>query len=188
MGLSDIMNKTKTISTKQKIIYALEELMNHRDLDEIYVSDIIRLANISRKTFYRHYQDKYDLVNSYFSEFYYSTFERITLGDKWEDALQAFLSICEDKSVVLIHAYSSKDANCLRKYDIEITEKTYRKYLELKDVDTCSEEMNFAIKIASSGGTDMVIEWLLSGMKKEKHDMVRLIKRTLPQDILNVLS
>jgi hypothetical protein len=44
--------------------------------------------------------------------------------------------------------------------------------------------MRFAIDIAARGGTDMVIEWLLNGMKMEKSKLVCLLKQTLPNDIL----
>ena len=49
------------------------------------------------------------------------------------------------------------------------------------DIDT--GEMRFAVEIASRGGTDMVIEWLIGGMKEEKTTLIALLKRTLPQDI-----
>ena len=49
-----------------KIIYALEKLLWERSVDEINISDIVREAGIARKTFYRHYQDRYDLVDRYF--------------------------------------------------------------------------------------------------------------------------
>lgn len=86
-------------SAKMKILQALEELLNHHNLDVIYVSDIIRLAAASRKTFYRHFQDKYNLVNFYFFAFYHDTFEQIVSGDEWEDALYRYLTICEEKAL-----------------------------------------------------------------------------------------
>ncbi|MCD8008221.1 MAG: TetR/AcrR family transcriptional regulator [Clostridiales bacterium] len=147
------------------------------------MSDIVRLSGVARKTFYRHFRDKYDLVNLYFLNFYAQSFDKIAEGEKWEDALCTYLTICEEKAAVLIHAYSSADANCLEKYDIELTEKTYRKYLLLKNADVDTKEMAFAIKIAAAGGTAMVIEWIRGGMKEDKAELVVLIKRTLPQDI-----
>lgn len=48
--------------------------------------------------------------------------------------------------------------------------------------------MHFAIDIASRGGTDMVIEWLLGGMKMEKQKLVSLLQQTLPKDILRYID
>lgn len=36
----------------------------------VTVNDIVELAMVNRATFYRHYQDKYDLVESYLDELY----------------------------------------------------------------------------------------------------------------------
>ncbi|MCC8060080.1 MAG: TetR/AcrR family transcriptional regulator [Clostridiales bacterium] len=177
----------KITPAKERIIQALEELLLRRDLDDIYVSDIVRASGISRKTFYRNFQDKYDLVNYYFYHFYLYSFDQITEGAEWEDALHTYLSICEKKAPILIHAYGSKDANCLKNYDVEMTEKTYQKYLLQKGVDITAGEMQFAIKIAASGGTAMIIDWMKTGMHEDKATLVALIKRTLPRDILKHL-
>ena len=180
--------EVKAAPAKERILRALEELLQCGQLDDIHVSDLIRLAGVSRKTFYRHFQDKYDLVNCYFRRFYQDTFEQVTAGAQWDEALYRYLMICGEKAEVLRHAYSSHDANCLRKYDIEMTEKTYRNYLTLKGADVGAREMDFAVRIASCGGTDMVIGWLMSGMREEKEVIVSLIKRTLPGDILKYLQ
>ncbi len=89
----------------------------------------------------------------------------------------------ECKSDILRHAYSSRDANCLHQYDIDLTRGTYEKYLLAKGADIETGEMRFAVEIASRGGTDMVIDWLIGGMKEEKTTLIALLKRTLPQDI-----
>jgi AcrR family transcriptional regulator len=41
---------------------ALIELAAERGFDAIAVGDIARRAGVNRATFYRHYQDKYDLA------------------------------------------------------------------------------------------------------------------------------
>ena len=46
----------------------------------------------------------------------------------------------------------------------------------------------FAVRIAATGGTNMIVEWLLGGMKMEKQELVRYIKHTLPIDILKFLQ
>lgn len=57
-----------------------------------------------------------------------------------------------------------------------------------KGTDIQSVEMRFAAEIAARGGTDMVIEWLRGGMKEDKRQLLRLIKRTLPGDPLQYLN
>ena len=52
----------KTTRTKVKIQRTLLELMEKKRFDNITVSDITDLAEINRSTFYRHYVDKYELL------------------------------------------------------------------------------------------------------------------------------
>lgn len=176
------------MNSKEIFAEALEKLLTKKNLDDIQVSEIVKGTTLSRKTFYRHYKDKYDLASWYFAQFYEASFGQITDGISWEDALLRYLHLYEEKSCILKNAYASSDINGLRSYDISITRKTYEKYLILKGADIESEVMQFAIDIASRGGTDMVIEWLIGGMKMDKHKLVLLLKRTLPNDILKYID
>ncbi|MDO5521573.1 MAG: TetR/AcrR family transcriptional regulator C-terminal domain-containing protein [bacterium] len=172
------------MDSKIQFVNALEELLYKKTLDEISVSELVNRTNISRRTFYRHFTDKYDLASWYFEQFYEATFGQIVKGATWEEALLKYLDIYEEKKMVLLHAYDSQDINGLRNYDIMLTVKTYETYLENKGVDIKDEKIRFAIDIASIGGTDMIIEWLKNGMKMKKEKLVELLKRTLPNDIL----
>ena len=176
------------MGSKEKFAESLENLLIKKDLDGIQVSEIVTGSSLSRKTFYRHFQDKYDLANWYFAQFFESSFGRITDGADWDDALLRYLDLYEEKASILKNAYASRDINGLRSYDIAVTRKTYEKYLSLKNVDINLPTMRFAIEIASRGGTEMIIEWLLSGMKMDKKQLVSLLQRTLPNDILNYIQ
>lgn len=55
----------RIIKSREKIKSALINLLNKYNFAEISVKNICQLAEISRGTFYLHYQDKYDLVSKY---------------------------------------------------------------------------------------------------------------------------
>ena len=48
--------------TKLWIADKMKELMKTKSLDKIRITEICRLAEIQRPTFYYHFKDKYDLV------------------------------------------------------------------------------------------------------------------------------
>ena len=64
----------KEEQTKKDLAQALLLLMEHASLEKITINDIVTKCGVSRQTFYRHFKDKYDLVNWYFEiqvrEFY----------------------------------------------------------------------------------------------------------------------
>lgn len=173
---------------KDKLVLAMEELLKKTKLDAITVSQIIDAASVCRKTFYRNFTDKYALADYYFKQFFDNSFGRIADGQDFDTALLQYLEFCEERAVILRNAYSSADVNGLRAYDIESTRRTYEKYLLERGADVNTPEMRFAVEIAARGGTDMVIEWLTDGMVMDKHQLLRLIKRTLPNDLLKYLD
>lgn len=48
--------------TKQVLAYAIKDLMSRQPLAKITVGDICQACGMNRKSFYYHFQDKYDLV------------------------------------------------------------------------------------------------------------------------------
>jgi len=54
--------------TEKVLQQALIELSIERGFDAITVGDIAKRATVNRATFYRHYQDKYELVEQIFQE------------------------------------------------------------------------------------------------------------------------
>ena len=48
--------------TKMWIADKMREIMKHKPIDKIRVTEICKAADIERPTFYYHFKDKYDLV------------------------------------------------------------------------------------------------------------------------------
>ena len=51
--------------TRNLIVEALIELTVQKGFASVTVEDIVKRAGINRATFYRHYQDKFDLLDQY---------------------------------------------------------------------------------------------------------------------------
>ena len=76
--------------TKKVLAYALKNLMETRPLNKITVGDICEACDMNRKSFYYHFQDKYDLVNWIFYTEFFDEFqvERTSSAD-------ALVRLCE---------------------------------------------------------------------------------------------
>ena len=53
---------------KYKLANAMKELLVHTPVDKITVKQIVDQCDVTRPTFYRHFKDKYDLINWYSSK------------------------------------------------------------------------------------------------------------------------
>jgi AcrR family transcriptional regulator len=56
----------RTQRTRESLIHALLALIEEKHYDQISVQDIVEHANVGRSTFYAHYENKDDLLNSGF--------------------------------------------------------------------------------------------------------------------------
>lgn len=64
--------------TRYVFAQAIKDLIKMTSLDKITVTDIVMRSGMTRQMFYRHFKDKYDLVNWYFENWYWNLFV------KWE--------------------------------------------------------------------------------------------------------
>lgn len=60
----------RIVRTRKMLRDAMITLAIQKGFANITINDIVGLAMVNRATFYRHYQDKYDLVESYLDELY----------------------------------------------------------------------------------------------------------------------
>jgi AcrR family transcriptional regulator len=60
----------RVVRTRKMLRDAMITLAIQKGFATVTVNDIVELAMVNRATFYRHYQDKYDLVESYLDELY----------------------------------------------------------------------------------------------------------------------
>src|SRR5512133_592627 len=66
--MAQTVNNLRVRRTQKLLREALVDLIEERGFEALTVGEITDRAMISRATFYRNYQDKYDLVEQIFSE------------------------------------------------------------------------------------------------------------------------
>lgn len=77
--------------TKEAIACGLKELLKTRTLSKISVKDIADCCNISRNTFYYHFQDKYELINWIF---YTDMLNNVNSFNDPKKLVESFVNVC----------------------------------------------------------------------------------------------
>lgn len=62
----------KSEEMKYRLAEAVKVCMKTTSVEKITVKEIVDACGTTRQTFYRHFQDKYDLVNWYFDRFFWN--------------------------------------------------------------------------------------------------------------------
>ena len=70
----------KQEKTKYKLAESVKECMKTAPVDKITVKNIVEGCGVTRQTFYRNFQDKYDLINWYFDKILIESFEHMGEG------------------------------------------------------------------------------------------------------------
>ncbi len=180
--------KTQTKATIKKIF---TKLLIDKGLNSLTVSDITRLANINRGTFYLHYLDKYDLLEKLENEII-SDLTEILLKDSenylnnpieiipYSSILNALYYVKEDFEFIMALAGSGGDPAFVEKFKAVLI-KLIESRVHLSD--NLSLSMNglpsdYANEILISSVTSIILLWIKKGGVESPDDIARIIGQT----------
>ena len=142
--------------TKLWIVDKMRELMKHKPIDKIRVTEICELAEIQRPTFYYHFKDKYDLVAWMFYSNAYET-DIISL----ESAAESMRKMKNDITFYR-RAYEDVSQNALWRYMLEYFVKRYSDLAKEKlGVDVLDPQIAYSVRFYCMGAVGMTQEWVL---------------------------
>lgn len=78
-------------NTKQALIGNMFILLKERRFSDFTIEELCKMSNISRRTFYRYYSDKYELLRDVYLEYFFNKIE----VDEGLDFWNIFERICE---------------------------------------------------------------------------------------------
>ena len=73
-----------SLTTKKALAEAIKTLMKEEPLEKISIGEICEKCGLNRKSFYYHFEDKYDLVNWIFDSEFLSVASSKNYTKKWE--------------------------------------------------------------------------------------------------------
>ena len=162
---------------------AIKSLIKKQPLDKITVTDIVSTAGKTRQTFYRHFQDKYDLVNWYFEKLVLKSFEEMNQGGTLQEALNLKFAFIEQEHAFFKEAFKSNDYNNLIHYDFCCIYDFYKEYIHQNTGKTLSSDIDFLLKMYCRGSVDMTVEWVLNDMPISKEDIVTYLIEAIPDKL-----
>lgn len=164
--------------TKKIIKDTLIRLLNEKDINKITVSEICKIADINRATFYRYYLDVFDLLDQVREEFVqkvinsYNNDELYTVSEFVKVNLEIFL---HDKELVKVLFNKKQDLyflndileiafnKCKSKWETDLT--------ELNDEDTM-----YAALFIFNGALGVINYWIQNDFDKDIDEMSRIIE------------
>lgn len=98
------------MSSRQRLITSMSQLLQTKEIDAITVQNIIETADVSRGTFYAHFDDKFDLMNAYFRDETQAHMANIH-NDAWTTMLTQGASFMQQNRSYFLTAFKSTGQN-----------------------------------------------------------------------------
>ena len=170
----------KQDKTKYKLAHSIKTLMTVKTLDKITVKDIVTHCDVTRQTFYRHFLDKYDLVNWCFERLVEQSFEQMGVSCSLQEGLNRKFHFIEEEVVFFSGAFQSNDYNSLMNYDYEYIYKFYEAIITAKLQHPLDEELAFLLRMYCRGSIYMTVEWLNNKNRPKPEEVTALLVEALP--------
>ncbi len=171
----------RTKYTKKIIKDTLIKLLSEKDIKKVTVSEICKIADVNRATFYRYYVDVYDLLDKIEDDFinelkqpYLDDPNRVcTVGAFSKEILAVFL---ENKELVKILFNTNNNIYFLN----EVLEVAYDmcKVKWINDVpDITEDEINYAAIYIFNGALGVVNFWVKNDFDKDIDEISQAIEQ-----------
>lgn len=165
--------------TKAQLRSALNQLLLEKSPEEITVTELTRLADVNRGTFYCHYKDVADMVEQTEKEIF-AEFARLMDAYSAKDLRQGLGPILEDvfsyiqRSFGPVPVYALKeDSAFLDRFKTLLREKVSREWNGLYSF-TGTEQREFYLSFLVGGVVGLIQLWLESGQKESPQEMAAL--------------
>ena len=167
--------------TKIWIADKMCQLMKHKPLDKIRVTEICKAAEIERPTFYYHFSDKYDLVAWMFCADAYGT--DIT------SVASSASGMNKMKQQILFYrrAYEDSSQNALWRYMLEYFVRRYTELAKEKlGTDTIDAQLAYSIRFYCMGAVGMTQEWVLGDNITSAETVVKMMFASMPENLRKI--
>lgn len=170
----------KIDKTRLKLAESMKELLKATPLDKMTVTDIVENCDVSRQSFYRLFQDKYDLVNWYFEVLADQSFKQMGKQCTLKEGLMRKFKFIDQEHAFFQQAFSSLDSNSLIHYDYTCIFTFYKQLIEEKNHCQLSEDLLFLLEMYCHGSVTMTVSWLHQGRKQSIEAIVDLLIAAMP--------
>jgi len=176
------MNRTNSKiaeQSKKKISKALLTIMEQYDFKEITITQISQEAQRSRKTFYRLFSSKEDVLTFFFENLYEECLMQIKARQvqHYWDVVQCYFDFCEERKSLLLllkrHNLLTLLFEGSYKYSFQVFE-----YIHTKEVaDNFSLSLPYMLAYSVGGMYSMLLKWVESDMSIPSSLLISELKK-----------
>ena len=172
--------------SRQKLMDALLTVMERYDYREITVTQLAQEAGLSRKTFYRLFSHKDEILSLLFEKLFGECFSRIKAMDlhHYWDVVQVYFDFWEERKdlLFLLQKNGLLPRVFERSYQYAIQVFTFVRSEEL--ADALSLPLPYLLAYSVGGMQSMLLKWVERGMEVPSSALIAALKTGLTSDLI----
>ena len=153
------------------------ELLQKKSLDKITVKDIIEETEVNRNTFYYHFQDIYDLLESAFEEEAVKFRSEADPKNNFYEEYIRTVNFLLDHSDAIIHIYNSKSRDVIKAYLESAASFFIGRFVEeAAEGSKLSENgKNYIIYFYTDAIIGITLRWIEGSMMDSKEVLIKTV-------------
>lgn len=160
--------------TKKALAGAMKELMAQEPFAKISVGDVCQACGMSRKSFYYHFRDKYDLVNWIFYTEFIESVQQKEFRDSWEFLSNMCRYFYRERDFYR-SALQIEGQNSFRDYFCEVIGPCLDTFT--RDLFSDRENHQFYVTFFSDAFLASILRWLLAPAPMEPERYLSQLRR-----------
>ena len=177
-------------TTKEILGESIQELAKHKSVDKITIKEIVENCSLSPATFYRHFQDKYQLIAWIYNYQMEDIFLDFCTGaENWAQTLHDVVIILDRDRDFYRNALHNTSG------ETSFFWATHTRAIELlisaitaQTGDTVDEELLFDAKFYLRGVSVTVADWFLKDSPASVEQLVSGLYRAMPESLKPYLT
>ena len=155
--------------TKKAIKDSFLKLLEEKPLKQITVRDIVENCGINRNTFYYHYQDIPQLLESIIREEAERLITEHPSFDSMEACMDAIIDFAMENKALVMHIYKSVNRDVFEKRLWWVCEGVMTRYVDslIRGRQISPQDREIIIAYVKAVGFGLVLGWLETGMTTE---------------------
>ncbi|MEH7415593.1 TetR/AcrR family transcriptional regulator [Neobacillus drentensis] len=183
-----IKGNRRTLYSKKVIIDAFLLLLKEKTLNKITVTDICKVANINRGTFYSYYNDPFDLMRSIEEEMIEKMMSAINIsGDEYlQNILNGIFNLILENidlcKIIFNEKNSSHVLTTILNYAYEKTiEETKKQFPHANET-----QLEYFFTYITGGTIEIIRKWINDDMKIPTEEVIQILESMYGSKINNI--
>ena len=175
----------RVLRTREAIKDAFFKLLDSKPVDKISVRELCDTANINRASFYDHYLDYPDFLESVEKEFannMLAQYDKLfTRADGAEEAMRKFLRLIRSSRETKLLFSRVGGQSAIHIFEDALKERIFPAWFQTEKISP--EQAEFLFRYIISGGFALIQQWYEGGFSQPKDEIVTLMTTVITRGI-----